>query len=70
MYAAHFNVFDYLGNHYADIINQVVYLKFDNSKYNLVPEGKHKTRVMPAFYVPFHQIHSQLETTFTKNIGL
>jgi hypothetical protein len=26
--------------------------------------------VLPAFYVPFQQLYSEFETSFTKNIGL
>lgn len=36
-YAQLFNVFDYLGNAYSSIINQIVYFKFNNAKYNLMP---------------------------------
>jgi hypothetical protein len=54
-----FNVFDYLGTAYASLINQTVYFKFNNAKHNLMPDAKLKTRVLPAFYVPFQQLYSQ-----------
>jgi hypothetical protein len=57
-YAALFNVFDYLGKQYADRICQIVYLKFNNTKYNLMADARLRTRIMSAFYVPFQQFYS------------
>ena len=51
-------MFDYLGHNYVNSINQTVYLKFNNSKYNVDPTEKHLTRIMPAFYIPFQQIYN------------
>ena len=48
----------------------MVYLKFFNNKYNMMADCKQRTRVMPAFYVPFQQIYSEQEHLFTKKLGL
>jgi len=52
-------MFDYLGKHYAKWMNHIVYLKFNNTKFNLMADSKHRTRILPAFYVPFQQIYNQ-----------
>ena len=69
-YAGIFNNFDYLGMHYAERANQIVYFKFNNAKYNLLADERLTTRVISAFYVPFQQIYSPQENYFTKAIGL
>lgn len=59
IYVEMFNNFDYLGKHYAERANQIVYFKFNNSKYNLMVDQRLTTRLISAFYVPFQQIYSQ-----------
>ena len=52
-------MFDYLGHYCAKKINQIVYLKFFNNKYNMMADCKQKTRAMAGFFVPFQQIYSE-----------
>ena len=53
-----FNVFDYMGSRYSKMANQIVYLKFNNTKHHAIPKYKYKTRVMPALFLPFKEIYN------------
>ena len=44
-----FNVFDYMGSRYAKMANQIVYLKFNNTKHHAIPKYKYKTRYFIGF---------------------
>ena len=65
-----FNVFDYMGSRYSKMANQIVYLKFNNTKHHAIPKYKYQTRVMPALFLPFKQIYNGEFNKFTDNLNI
>lgn len=46
-----FSSSDFLGSHYADRIDQMVYFKFNNKDYNQLKVGDKKYRFFSGFFV-------------------
>lgn len=42
---------DYLGKHYAEHINEIVYFKFNNKEYNCLNAGDKKLRYFAGLFI-------------------
>jgi hypothetical protein len=46
-----FGTHDFLGKYYADKLDQMIYLKFNNKDYNQLKVGEKKYRFFSGFFV-------------------